>query len=154
MQFVSRDNDEFGAFGPMATLAPAVFTQQAQTHGQAGLSNGFSSTAMPAVHALLPPQHHRVGMTAAELQEARTKEAQAREALQQRNAAAAPPAPATAAAAVVAAQMPSSNAAAPVPHAAPSDAVADASSQPKVQEQAQTARNTSSNGSAPMEMSE
>ena len=56
VQFVTREEDEFGAAGMDGSVA---------------------------THALLPPQHHRVGMNAAEIEQAQLKEAEAKRAMQQ-----------------------------------------------------------------------
>lgn len=59
VQFVTREEDEFSAAGMDGAVA---------------------------THALLPPQHHRVGMNAAEIEQAQVKEAEAKRAMQQQQA--------------------------------------------------------------------
>ena len=74
VHFVTREEDEFTT---ATNFVPAA-------HFPSAASDAGSSASTVSVHALLSPQHHRVGMSAAELAAAQEREAQARQQIDNR----------------------------------------------------------------------
>jgi hypothetical protein len=82
MQFATREEDEFGAVAGLAAAGASSPIPGAAA--ASGASGGVGSLeALVATHALLPPQHHRLGMSAADIAMAQAQEAAAKQALLQ-----------------------------------------------------------------------
>lgn len=84
MNFVTREEDEFTMDGFVTgTNGSETRAPFAATHN-VNLASATAATAAaaPIVHAILPPQQYRVGMTSDELSEAALKEANAKAALE------------------------------------------------------------------------
>ena len=78
MQFATREEDEFGAVAGLAAAGASSPIPGAAASGGVG-----SLEALVATHALLSPQHHRLGMSAADIAMAQAQEAAAKQALTQ-----------------------------------------------------------------------
>lgn len=75
VEFVTREEDEFGAIPAMMQTETNMADQGADAHTTASAAATFGVLT----HAVLPPQHHRLGLTSSQRREMNEREREARE---------------------------------------------------------------------------